>query len=242
MIDAILLDLDNTLLGNSMRTFIPRYFALLGRYAQKYMDEEAFIQMLLASTDATVRNTDTAVSNQQAFWQDFEERSGLDAAELEAYFDNFYRSDFHQLQQVTQRLPAAVDLVRACFAQDLKVVVATNPLFPRPAIEARLAWAGVPVTDYDYALVTTYETMHATKPHEAYYREILDKIDVRPERALMVGDDWENDVVPAAAVGLATYWIQPSGSAAPDPTLPTACGSLEELHDKIQSGWLLQLV
>ena len=96
--------------------------------------------------------------------------------------------------------------MRAAFARGLAVIIATNPLFPTTAIEQRLAWAGVPVDEYPYALVTTYENMHAAKPQPAYYREILAAIDCPPDRALMVGDDWKNDIAPAAAVGLHTFW------------------------------------
>ena len=53
-------------------------------------------------------------------------------------------------------------------------------MFPHQAVEARLAWAGVPVTEYPYTLVTSYENMHAAKPHQAYYQEILAKIGCRP--------------------------------------------------------------
>jgi len=241
MIDTILFDLDDTLLGNDMQIFIPRYFALLGEHARDLMARDAFIQALLASTGAMVRNGDTAVSNRDAFWQDFNRRTGLDPQTLEPFFEQFYQTAFHRLAEVTQPRPFVPDLLRACFAQGLQVVIATNPLFPRTAIEARLIWAGVPVSDYPYALVTTYENMHAAKPHPAYYREILAKVGADPANAIMVGDDWRNDIAPAAAVGLHTYWVCSPGAAPPDPRLATGSGALETFFHKLLVGWLAQI-
>ncbi|MBE9507416.1 MAG: HAD-IA family hydrolase, partial [Chloroflexi bacterium] len=79
----------------------------------------------------------------------------------------------------------------------------------------------VPVTEFDYALVTTYEDMHATKAHPAYYREILTRLDRQPSECLMVGDHWGRDIAPAASVGIPVYWV-----AEPDEVPPAQDASL----------------
>ena len=172
-IQAVLLDLDDTLLGNNTAEFMKRYFALLGEYARPVMDNETFLPHLIQATQAAIRNTDPAHTNAEVFWANFESLTGGRRVELEPFFSRFYETEFVQLQQATIVRPAAVHLVRAAFARGLAVIIATNPLFPTTAIEQRLAWAGVPVDEYPYALVTTYENMHAAKPQPAYYREIL---------------------------------------------------------------------
>jgi HAD superfamily hydrolase (TIGR01549 family) len=242
MIKAVLFDLDDTLLGNDMDVFLPRYFSLLGQHAEQLMARETFLDELMAGTQAMITSTDTAVSNRDVFWQTFQERTGLDSEELEPFFEQFYRNVFPQLAATTEKRPSAAPLVQACLDKGVKVVVATNPLFPAIAVEERLAWAGVPVTDFAYDLVTTYENMHVTKPSPAYYREILAKIECEPETAVMVGDDWKNDIIPAAEIGLFTYWISPNGqSPAEDGVAPNGCGSLAELWQQVQDGWLEQL-
>ena len=238
MIQAILFDLDDTLLGNGMKTFIPGYFDLLGKYASSYLEKQRFLAELLHCTQAMMANTDPAVFNRDVFWTAFEQRTGLPTAELEPFFDHFYRSHFSQLQALTQQRPLAAELVRACLVRDLQVVIATNPVFPRIAIEQRLLWAGIPATEFDYALVTSYENMRATKPHQAYYRQILDTIDCDPEAALMVGDNWENDIMPAAGLGLNTYWITPDGAAPHEDNLASEYGTLDKLHELVLSAWL----
>lgn len=242
MIKAILFDLDDTLLGNEVDRFMPEYFALLGQYAQPVLaDQRAFLGHLVQSTQETIRNTDPALTNADVFWDTFQSLTGRTRAELEPFFAGFYEQEFPRLRATCQPRPESAGLVAAALERGLKVVIATNPLFPRTAIEQRLDWAGVPVDRFDYALVTTYENMHATKPQLDYYREILDMIGVQPGEALMVGDDWKNDIAPAAALGIRTYWLAAEDAPAPDPTLINRRGSLADLEALLTGDWLEEL-
>ena len=241
MIRSLLLDLDDTLLGNNIDTFMTRYFALLNGYAQPHFAADTFLPHLIQATRGMIGNTDPELTNDRVFWRDFERLTGGKRDELEPFFQQFYETEFEQLRSSTVVRPSAANLVRDALARGLSVVVATNPLFPRIAIEQRLAWAGLPVGDYGFALVTTYENMHAAKPQPAYYREILAAVGVTPQEALMVGDDWRNDIAPAAAVGLYTYWIAPVDAAPPDPALVHGQGTLEQLTGRVAAGWLDEL-
>jgi FMN phosphatase YigB (HAD superfamily) len=237
MIKAVLFDLDDTLLGNNMERFIPPYFDMLGNHVAPRYPKDKFLRALLAGTDAMIANQDTAVSNRDAFWQTFEQLTGQGADDLEDHIRIFYEEQFPQLQRVTEFRPIAIDLIRTCFEQEWQVVIATNPLFPRIAIEHRLAWAGIPVTEFSYALVTAYENMVATKPHTTYYEQILQKLGCEAETAVMIGNDWTNDIEPAAALGMQTYWVTDNVDTPPDPALVTAYGSLTDLHHRLQTGW-----
>ncbi len=237
MIQAILFDLDDTLLGNDMDNFLPGYFSLLGEYATQFMPREQFLTELVTCTQAMVQNDDSSLSNRDVFWRLFAQRTGLDGQKMEAVFDQFYRNQFLQLESRTVRRPFAAKLVKLCLDKNLDVVIATNPLFPLVAIEARLAWAGLPVEAYDFALVTAYENMHATKPSPAYYTEILEKIECAPENTLMVGNDWANDIVPAHSVGIHTYWLAPADAVTPDKTPSHRGTSLQDLYVLLAAGW-----
>jgi HAD superfamily hydrolase (TIGR01549 family) len=238
MIKAILFDLDNTLLGNDMDSFLPPYFAMCGEFGRRYLPGDSFMRSLILASRAMVKDVDPTVTNNEVFWTHFGELTGLNSNQVEADLDTFYRNEFEQLRSVTNQTPIAAQIMDWCFAQDLKVVIATNPMFPRRAVEARLSWAGVPVSRYSYDLVTTIENMHATKPHLAYYQEILQTIGCQPGQALMVGDDGRNDIEPAAVLGLFTYWIELPGAELPDGTKSTGQGSLEELVQQLSDGWL----
>ncbi len=241
MIKALLLDLDDTLLGNDIDTFLKGYFALLSAYAQSVFNDAAFLPHLMQATQAMIADTDPRHTNDQVFWQAFEGLTGSRRAELEPFFQRFYDTEFAQLRPFTVARPAAASLVSAAIDNGLAVVIATNPLFPRVAIEQRLEWAGIAVGEYDYALVTTYENMHAAKPQPAYYREILAAVGLPPDQALMVGDDWRNDITAAAAAGLHTYWIAAADATPPDPTLISGQGTLDDLLTLVAGDWLEQL-
>lgn len=238
MIQAVLFDLDNTLLVNDTQTFMKGYFGLLRQHVPASFDRDNFVQEVLRCTQVMMASRDAAVTNRDTFWTAFSQGVHSDRDVLESHFDHFYQEQFPQLQSLTSMNAQTAELIQTCFQANLQVVIATNPVYPRRAIEQRLAWAGVPLTAFNYALVTDYETMHATKPHAAYYEEILETIGCAPEEALMVGDGWENDMLPAAQVGLFTYWLPEVGQEPPQPDVVTAYGSLEQLHQLLLSGWL----
>ena len=234
-LQTILFDLDDTLLGNDMDRFLPGYFDLLGQHAEKYLPRDRFLHELLTSTEAMIRNVDPTVSNRDVFWQTFERRTGLDSAELEPFFEQFYRNEFAQLRNRTEKRPFATELVQFCLDHNLEVVVATNPLFPLVAIEARLDWGGLPVDQFNFALVTGYENMHAAKPQPAYYTEILQKIGCAPEAALMVGNDWEADILPAHSLGIPTFWLSLDGETPPADLMLPYGRTLQDVHAFIQA-------
>ncbi len=236
MLRAVLFDLDDTLLGNSMDVFLPAYFRALTQYCGHLISPERLIAQLMHGTEAMDANHNRHLTNEEAFAAAFYPALDLDRSTLEPVFRRFYAEEFPRLQTLTRRRPEARRLVEWAFGRGLQVAVATNPLFPRVAVEHRLVWAGVPVEEFDYALVTTYENMHATKSHPAYYREILGRLGRRPEECLMVGDSWEMDALPASSVGMSVYWIsdeaQPPGS---DVAL-VGHGSLTALWETVRTG------
>jgi FMN phosphatase YigB (HAD superfamily) len=163
----------------------------------------------------------------------------LDRSEFEPVFERFYAEAFPGLRPLTRPRPAAPTIVEWAQERGLAVVIATNPMFPLTAIEQRMAWAGVGVDRFDYALVTSYETSRATKSHPAYYREILEVIGCEPAAALMVGDNWEWDILHAEMAGVAGYWIADSDATPPDlRATPVACGTLDDFLLAARSGEL----
>jgi FMN phosphatase YigB (HAD superfamily) len=235
MLKAVLFDLDDTLLGNSMETFLPAYFQALTRYLDHLVPPERLITQLMRATEAMNANCNRHITNEEAFASIFYPAMKRDRPTLEQVFQRFYAKEFPKLRSLTQRRQEARPLVARALERELQVAVATNPLFPRVAVEQRLAWAGVSVDDFDFALVTTYENMHATKSHPAYYREVLGRLQRRPDECLMVGDSWEMDVLPASSVGLHVYWVTEE-SEPPLPDLSLAGhGTLADLWATVKA-------
>ena len=238
MIRAVLLDLDDTLLDNDMGRFLPPYFAALGERMARFVAPDDFVSMLLASSRVMVNSQDPTVTNQQAFDADFYPNLAYPESEVGPEINAFYEEDFPALKRYTRPRPEARPLVQTLFDRGYDVVIATNPLFPRRAIEHRLNWAGI--FEFPFTLVTTYENSHFCKPNPQYYQEILDKVDCEPHQAVMVGDDFENDIEPAKQVGLHTYWITDGTHDAVSAYLGTQ-GTLADCLEWIQSGGLREL-
>ena len=240
MLKAILFDLDDTLLGNSMETFMPAYFQLLASYAAHLIPPERLLSELMRASRAMIANDGAGPTNEESFAAIFYPALGQERAELEPLFERFYADEFPKLRSLMQPRPEARPLVEWAFERGFQVVIATNPLFPRTAIEQRLDWAGVPVGAWlprPYALVTTYENMHATKDHPAYYREILAHLGRQPDECLMIGDNWQWDVVQSAAVGIPAYWIAEPDEAPPEGDVtPVGQGTLADLWAWIRAG------
>ena len=130
---------------------------------------------------------------------------------MEPLLARFYSEAFPRLEPLIGRRPAAPRVVEWAKGRGLQVVIATNPLFPRTAIEQRMAWGRVGVDLFDYELVTCYENSHATKSSPAYFREIVEYLGRQPGECLMVGDNWGWDVVCAGEAGIPSYWIASDG-------------------------------
>jgi FMN phosphatase YigB (HAD superfamily) len=236
---ALLLDLDDTLLGNPMKTFIPAYFRALTEFVTEIKPPERLIEQLLIATRKMDGGAGAGPSNGEIFAEAFFSGLGVPREELEPVFERFYAEAFPALRPLTTLRPAAPKIVEWAGQRGLPVVIATNPVFPRTAIEQRMEWAAVGADRFEYAHVTSYENSHATKAKPAYYREILDVLGLGPAECLMVGDNWSWDMVNAAEVGIPGYWIAdpliPSPSAE---SLPTGQGSLDDFFKAARSGAL----
>lgn len=227
MIEALLLDLDGTLLDNDIQAFLQVYLGRLSRAMAPWVAPDVLVPQLLRSTSVMLANQDPARTLHETFAGDFYPALGTTEEALVGRFEDFYRDEFPKLRAQTTQRPAAAVLVQAALASGLRLAVATNPLFPRIAIDHRLAWAGVPSDRFAYNLVTSYETFHSAKPQLAYYGEILGHLGVAASRAAMVGDSPSDDLAPARELGMAVFHVSPS----PDPDYPG--GSLQQVI-----GWL----
>jgi FMN phosphatase YigB (HAD superfamily) len=231
MIQALLFDLDGTLLSSSMETFLPPYFEALVAKVAHLVPPQRFIEQIMHSTRVMMANTDPTRTNAQVFASDFFPAIGLPRETLMPIFEDFYAHEYGGLRVHTRPKPQARPVVESAFAAGYQVAIATQPVFPLAAVQQRLEWADV--GDFDYALITSYEKMHSCKPHSVYYEEICAFLGRQPAECLMVGDSLDQDIEPAGRVGLRTFWVTEN----PDPAvLADWQGSLTDLQRLIESG------
>ena len=239
MIKAVLFDLDDTLLATPFNDPDWSY-----RTWDVFFNQRTGLPTAAAGVNAAigaiVANLNPVERNFDVFMKAIIEQWGLPPETISAVFDDFYREVYEQTSRYATRLPAAPALLDRLKAAGYQVVIATNPFYRPEALARRLGWAGLP-TDFDaYALVTHIENMHYAKPNPHYYEEILGRLGIANEEALMVGDDWVNDIVPAEKAGLNTYWIrEPGASRGPGEANPDGEGTLDDFTRQVcDHGWL----
>ncbi len=226
---TVLFDLDDTLLTNNMDTFLSAYLKNLSASIPA-VPQGHFIQTLLFASQKMTENMNPALTLEEVFNQHFYPGIGIPREEINEDLNAFYRDCYPALRTVTQPRPQAVAAVQHAFQRGWQVVVATNPLFPQTATYQRLDWAGLPAEEYPFALITTYEAFHFAKPNPAYFAEILSQLGCPEGPVVMVGNSLEDDLLPAAVLGIPCYWVTDDG--VPVPTeLPagSAVGSLAGL-------------
>jgi FMN phosphatase YigB (HAD superfamily) len=233
MINAILFDLDGTLLDNHVGQFMPRYLELLGAFLAPRVDPGRMTASLMAGTQAMFRNTDPEITLREAFDTVFYPQIGIAREELASDLERFYRDEFPRLRELTRPVAEAPRLVEIALQRRCRIAVATNPLFPLAAIEHRLDWAGLNSGKTHFDLITAYETMHFTKPHPEYLAEALARIGASPAESLFVGNDPDDDIAPARCVGMATYWVNQENPA--DPRPPVGQGALGRLAEDLEA-------
>lgn len=233
---TLLVDLDDTLLGNDMATFVPAYLQGLGKHLSKHASPERLLPALLAATQKMIQNERPDRSLEQIFDEAFYPGLGLDKQVMWDSIESFYAEIFPALQVLTRYRPEAEALIEHAIDCGYRVVIATNPLFPRTAILQRLAWAGISPQKYPLSLITSYETFHFTKPNPAYFAEILAHLGWPEGPVVMVGDDLLNDIAPARSLGLPAFWVTVSPSAPHEgPWAPTASGRLSDAVPWLES-------
>lgn len=221
---AVLFDLDGTLLDLDLPAFLARYFAALRGVIAAVLGEARADEGIRAVLDATraMSEPHDGCTNRDVFTEVFASLTGVDLDSEWDRFDEFYEYEFPSLGEGLGPSPGAHRAVRAAIDSGMCVAVATNPIFPLRAIEHRITWAGLDPADFD--LVTSYESMRATKPHAAYYRQIAEALGVAERECMMVGDDPLLDMA-AADVGMRTFYV---GAA---PAEADLTGDLDALAD-----------
>ena len=204
MIKTILFDLDGTLLPMDQDVFLKAY---LGGLAQKMAPHgyhpDLLVKSIWKGTGAMVMN-DGSARNDEVFWNTFSAIYGKDTRVDEPIFEEFYQNEFQNVSRACGCDPRAAETIREIKSMGYKVALATNPLFPAIATQSRAKWAGLNPEDFE--LITTYENSYHCKPNLDYYREVLGKLNVKPEECVMVGNDVNEDMV-AGTLGMKVFLL-----------------------------------
>ena len=203
-IKVVLFDLDGTLLPMDQDEFVKAYFGLLAKKLAPYgYETEKLIPAIWKGTGAMVNN-DGKKSNEEVFWEAFSAIFGEKVKEDLPLFDEFYRNEFVGAKAACGFTGKAAEVIKLLKEKDIRVVLATNPIFPAVATENRMGWAGLSPEDFEF--YTTYESCRFCKPNPKYYEDIVEKLGVDAKKCLMVGNDVEEDMI-AETLGMKVFLL-----------------------------------
>ena len=201
---TILFDLDGTLLPLSMDNFRKVYFPLLVKKGMEMgIDKDKMKMGVLGGLEAMVKN-DGSKTNEDVFWQFFENSTGVPKEKVEKDFESFYNNEFLALKDVCTETDISRKIVDVLKQKGYKLILATNPILPLNAAKNRMAFVGLKPDDFEY--ITGFENSTYCKPNVNYYSEILEKNNLNAEDCLMVGNNVLEDMV-AEKLGLETFLI-----------------------------------
>lgn len=203
-IKGIFFDLDGTLLDMDQDGFTKGYLGLLAKtLAPKGYNPDLLIQGIWAGTKAMVKN-DGSIANEEVFWKTFAELLGDKIYQDKGIIDNFYVDEFTKARVYTKEKPQVKRAITALKKTGLKMVVASNPIFPLLAMEHRINWAGLNAGDFEF--VTSYETSHYAKPNPKFFAELADRLNLKSSEVLVVGNDVDEDMC-ASKLGFKVFLI-----------------------------------
>lgn len=226
MITTILFDLDGTLLSMDQDEFVQYYFAGLGKKMAPHGYDSAELTRVIWKGTAAMMTNRSEKTNEEVFWECMGGHYGQRIFDDMPVFEEFYQKEFQQIADVCAPRKEVAELLTE-LKKNYHLVLATNPIFPEIATKSRMRWAGLDPEDFD--LVTTYEDSHRCKPNPEYFLEVLDKLNLKPEECLMVGNDAEEDGA-ALQAGIPLFLITHHLLNRKDLDLSSIpCGSFEDL-------------
>lgn len=205
-VQAVFFDLDGTLVDVDMQAFVPAYLHRLTRRLDAFAPPRRIAKILREIVVEMLTTDAGRQTMEQRLLKGLESRCGIRPQDYTEALEQFLQEDLAELEPLVTGHPVARELVEACLARGWVPVLATNPIFPREVVEARLAWGGL--ADLPFALVTAYETARYCKPQPGYFRALMEELDLPPGACLMVGNDTEQDLS-AGDLGVQTCLLTP---------------------------------
>ena len=201
----IFFDLDCTLYYLDEKNFVPVYFDAIGKKAVEIGYDYETILHAMYDGSVNISNSDGIKTNEQLFWEAFEKITGPLSKEDRAKFDSYYDEKFDALKYMSKRVDGINEVIKSLKEKGYVLVVATNPVLPMIAQSIRMNWAGL--NKNDFALITSYEEFHFSKPDPRFYLELVNRFNTKSEDCLMVGNDVRGDIIAAKEAGLHVFLI-----------------------------------
>ncbi len=202
-ISTVLFDLDGTLLPIDGAAFEAIYFKGLSSYFLDKYNPSEFIKIIWSATKEMVKDTQY-ITNEEAFMNALKSIVNEDISWMQERFNQFYLNEFDEIRMAVKPNLSIQKAVKCLKEKGYRCVIATNPMFPKIAIEKRIEWTGCDREDFEY--VTSFEKNHYCKPQLKFYEEVLSDLNLDPSECLMVGNDINEDMI-VSRLNMQTYLI-----------------------------------
>ena len=214
-IEAVLFDLDDTLISWARPTvsredfYLPRvekvhaYLSGVGHIlppCSEFWDQlNQAIMAMWAEAKKTWRITSLGRLLDKVFEDLGLETDGLDVDQVLRVFDWAPRPG-------VELFPDTLPVLHTLRRQEYKIGLLTNSFVPMWMRDEELRAYGL--LEFFDARVSAADVGYL-KPHPAIYHDLLDRLDLRPEQAVFIGDRPTNDIAGANGVGLVSVLINP---------------------------------
>lgn len=127
------------------------------------------------------------------------QKLGINEATLAAQLNQCF---LENALQSTLFCTGAEDVLNYCQNLDVKLILLTNG--PAQGQYQKIQRLGL---DHWFHAYYISEEKQVAKPESAAFLSICQSFSIQPQECLMVGDDFEIDILPAAALGFKTFWV-----------------------------------
>jgi len=231
-----LIDLDGTLINLDWRKNMSQYYRKIKRILPNLGANLTYFYSIRWAAKKMMADSSNDMLNIEKFFMYLSRISRIpDNKNREIYF-KFYEESFSDFQGDIAAVEGAHELIKICKETGIKVVLATNPVFPLQAVTERLSWGKFDPGDFD--LITHIQNFSHSKPSAEYFLEILRRIGGTLEDTFMIGDDYHYDIRPCQKIGVKTWWYLDRKTAVRKKSMS---GKLTELNKIISSGSLENL-
>ncbi|MBF9140387.1 HAD family hydrolase [Hymenobacter properus] len=145
-----------------------------------------------------------------------------------AEFNDFMRANQWHYSRLRQPVAGALALLQALKPRYRIGIVTNNRTAEQ---EEKLAFLSM--TDFVDALITS-EEVGVPKPNPRIFEVALKRLGARPEQTVLVGDNWQADVLGALAVGIRPVWLNRLGTKQALPHV-AAISSFEPLEAALRA-------
>ena len=205
-VEAVFFDLDGTLVDVDMHLFVPVYLNRLTEQMKELAEPARATKALHRAVAAMFANRDADKTLETVLFEVLDDELAMTPVQYRECLEEFLRNDLEGLRPLVVGHSLSGRLIDAVRARGWQVILATNPIFPRDVVDARISWGGLDGDKFSH--VTTYETAHFCKPNPDFFQENLNLLQLEAERCLMVGNDTLHDLS-ASLVGMQTCLLTP---------------------------------